>query len=88
MPRKTVKKNRFNVKEEGKRADLKKKPTKATTKVASATTQKAVKPAAPAAKKSNDLCKPDKDGKLPKDCKVEAAAKPKAKPAETASATN
>ena len=31
---------------------------------------------------------PDKDGKLPKDCKVEAAAKPKEKPAETASATN
>ena len=61
---------------------------KPTTKVASATTKKAVKPAAPAAKKSNDLCKPDKDGKLPKDCKVEAAAKPKEKPAETASATN
>jgi hypothetical protein len=69
-------------------ADAKKKSEKATTKVASATTKKAVKPAAPAAKKSNDLCKPGKDGKLPKDCKVEAAAKPKAKPAETASATN
>jgi peptidoglycan hydrolase-like protein with peptidoglycan-binding domain len=69
-------------------ADAKKKPEKATTKVASATTKKAVKPAAPAAKKANDLCKPDKDGKLSKDCKVEAAAKPKAKPAETASATN
>lgn len=69
-------------------ADVKKKTTKDSTKVASATTKKAVKPAAPAAKKSNDLCKPDKDGKLPKDCKVEAAAKPKAKPAETASATN
>ena len=69
-------------------ADAKKKTVKATTKVASTTTKKAVKPAAPAAKKSNDLCKPGKDGKLPKDCKVEAAAKPKAKPAETASATN
>ena len=69
-------------------ADAKKKTTKDTTKVASATTKKAVKPAAPAAKKGNDLCKPDKDGKLPKDCKVEAAAKPKVKPAETASATN
>ena len=69
-------------------ADAKKAPAKDATKVASASTKKAVKPAAPAAKKSNDLCKPDKDGKLPKDCKVEAAAKPKAKPAETASATN
>ncbi|HUQ36063.1 MAG TPA: L,D-transpeptidase family protein [Aestuariivirga sp.] len=69
-------------------ADAKKKTVKATTKVASATTKKAVKPASPAAKKSNDLCKADKDGKLPKDCKVEAAAKPKVKPAETASATN
>ncbi|MCC7481007.1 MAG: peptidase M15, partial [Hyphomicrobiales bacterium] len=69
-------------------AETKKPVAKPTTKVASATTKKAVKPAAPAAKKSNDLCKPDKDGKLPKDCKVEAAAKPKEKPAETASATN
>ena len=69
-------------------ADAKKTSAKSTTKVASATTKKAVKPAAPAAKKTNGLCKPDKDGKLPKDCKVEAAAKPKAKPAETASATN
>ena len=69
-------------------ADVKKKTTKDSTKVASASTKKAVKPAAPAAKKSNHLCKPGKDGKLPKDCKVEAAAKPKAKPAETASATN
>lgn len=69
-------------------ADSEKKTAKATTKVASANTKKAVKPAAPAAKKSNDLCKPGKDGKLPKDCKVEAAAKPKVKPAETASATN
>jgi peptidoglycan hydrolase-like protein with peptidoglycan-binding domain len=69
-------------------ADVNKKTTKDSTKVASATTKKAVKPAAPAAKKSNDLCKPDKDGKLPKDCNVEAAAKPKAKPTDTASATN
>jgi len=69
-------------------ADAKKTSTKATTKVASTTTKKVLKPAAPAAKKSNDLCKPDKDGKLPKDYKVEAAAKPKEKPAETASATN
>ena len=69
-------------------ADAKKKPEKAATKVASTTSKKAVKPAAPAVKKTNDLCKPDTDGKLPKDCKVEAAAKPKAKPAETASATN
>jgi hypothetical protein len=69
-------------------ADAKKTSAKATTKVASATTKKAVKPAAPAAKKTNDLCKPGTDGKLPKDCKVEAAAKPKVKPAETASATN
>ena len=69
-------------------ADAKKKPEKAAAKVASTTSKKAVKPAAPAVKKTNDLCKPDKDGKLPKDCKVEAAAKPKAKPAETASATN
>ena len=70
-------------------ADAKKASAKSTAKVASATTKKAVKPAAPAAKKTNDLCKPDKDGKLPKDCKVEeAAAKPKTKPAETASATN
>lgn len=69
-------------------ADAKKTSAKATTKVASATPKKAVKPATPAAKKANDLCKPGKDGKLPKDCKVEAAAKPKAKPAETASATN
>ena len=69
-------------------ADAKKTSAKATTKVASATPKKAVKPATPAAKKANDLCPPGKDGKLPKDCKVEAAAKPKAKPAETASATN
>jgi len=69
-------------------ADTKKPAAKSTTNVASATAKKAVKPATPATKKSNDLCKPDKDGKLPKDCKVEAAAKPKAKPAETASATN
>jgi murein L,D-transpeptidase YcbB/YkuD len=69
-------------------ADAKKASTKATTKVASTTSKKVGKPAAPAAKKSNDLCKPDKAGKLPKDCKVEAASKPKEKPAETASATN
>ena len=69
-------------------ADAKKTSAKATTKVASATTKKAVKPAAPAAKKTNGQCKSDKDGKLPKDCKVEAAAKSKATPAETASATN
>jgi peptidoglycan hydrolase-like protein with peptidoglycan-binding domain len=69
-------------------ADSKKPAAKSKTNVATTTTKKAVKPVAPAAKKSNDLCKPDKDGKLPKDCKVEAAAKPEAKPAETASATN
>jgi murein L,D-transpeptidase YcbB/YkuD len=69
-------------------ADAMKTPAKGTAKVASATTKKAVKPAAPAAKKSNDLCKPGNDGKLPKDCKVEAAAKHKETPAETASATN
>ncbi|MDP1700585.1 MAG: L,D-transpeptidase family protein [Aestuariivirga sp.] len=69
-------------------AEAKKSAAKVTTNVASASSKKAVKPAAPAAKKPNDLCKPDKDGKLPKDCKVEAAAKPKVKPAETASATN
>lgn len=69
-------------------ADAKKKTAKDTAKVASTTAKKAVKPAAPAAKKTNDPCKLGKDGKLPKDCKVEAAAKPKEKPAETASATN
>jgi len=69
-------------------ADAKKKTAKDTTKVASTTTKKAVKPAAPAAKKGNDLCEPGKDGKLPKDCKVEAAAKHKENPEETASATN
>jgi murein L,D-transpeptidase YcbB/YkuD len=73
-------------------ADSKKTPLKATTKVASTTTKKVVKPEAPAAKKTEDLCKPDKDGKLPKDCKIEAVAKPISKPVEkpeaTASATN
>jgi hypothetical protein len=69
-------------------AGTKKSTAKSTANVASATTKKGVKPAAPAAKKTNELCKPGKDGKLPKDCKVEAAAKPKAKPADTASATN
>jgi peptidoglycan hydrolase-like protein with peptidoglycan-binding domain len=69
-------------------ADAKKKPKKAPTEVASATTKKPVKSTTPTAKKANDLCEPDKDGKLPKDCKVEAAAKPKVKPADTASATN
>ena len=73
-------------------ADSKKTPLKATTKIASTTTKKVVKPEAPAAKKTEDLCKPDKDGKLPKDCKVEAVAKPIVKPVErpeaTASATN
>jgi hypothetical protein len=69
-------------------ADAKKSSAKDSTKVASASTKKVVKPAAPVAKKTHDLCKPDKDGKLPKDCKVEAAAKHKAKPEDTASATN
>ncbi len=69
-------------------ADAKKTSTKAAAKVASATTKKSAKPATAAAKKTSDECKAGKDGKLPKDCKVEAAAKPKAKPAETASATN
>lgn len=71
-------------------ADAKKTSAKASTKVASTATKKVVKPTTPAAKKSNDVCKPDKEGRLPKDCKVEveAAAKPKAKPADTASATN
>ncbi len=70
-------------------ADAKKKSAKDTEKVASTAAKKAMKPATAAAKKSDDLCKPEKDGKLPKGCKVEeAAAKPKSKPAETASATN
>ncbi len=69
-------------------ADSKKTPVKATTKIASATAKKAVKPESPAAKKSGDVCKPDKDGKMPKDCKVAVVVKPKVKPDETASATN
>jgi L,D-transpeptidase YcbB len=73
-------------------ADSKKTPVKATTKVASTSTKKVVKPETPAAKKTEDLCKLDKDGKLPKDCKVEAVAKPIVKPVgkpeATASATN
>jgi L,D-transpeptidase YcbB len=73
-------------------ADSKKMPLKAPIKVASTTAKKVVKPETPAAKKTEDLCKPGKDGKLPKDCKVEAVAKPISKPVEkpeaTASATN
>ncbi len=69
-------------------ADSKKTAAKADSKVASAAAKKAVKPEAPAAKKSGDVCKPDKDGKMPKDCKVAVVVKPKAKPDETASATN
>ena len=65
-------------------ADSKKTPLKVTTKVVSTTTKKVVKPETPAAKKTEDLCKPDKDGKLPKDCKVEAVAKPIVKPVEKA----
>jgi hypothetical protein len=65
---------------------------KAATKVASTPAKKVVKPETAAAKKTEDLCKPDKDGKLPKDCKIEAAVKPVVKPVEkpneTASATN
>jgi L,D-transpeptidase YcbB len=64
---------------------------KTTTKVVAVEDKKAaaktlVKPAA--AKKPVDKCKPDKDGKLPKDCKVEAVAKPKVKPDKQAIATN
>ena len=66
-------------------ADAKKKST---TAVASASPKKIVKPESASAKKSEGICKPDKDGKMPKDCKVAVIAKPKAKPDETASATN
>jgi hypothetical protein len=70
-------------------ADTKKATDKAATKVASTSTKKVVKPVA---KKTVEECKPDKDGKLPKDCKVEAVVKPTVKPTEkpdeTASATN
>ncbi len=73
-------------------ADSKKTPVKATPKVASTAPKKVVKPVAPAAKKTEEQCKPGKDGKLPADCKVAAAVKPVVKPAEkpaeTASATN
>lgn len=73
-------------------ADTKKATDKAASKVASTPAKKVVKPATPAAKKTEEQCKPDKDGKLPKDCSVEAAVtpvvKPAGKPGETVSATN
>ena len=73
-------------------ADTKKATDKAASKIASTSIKKVVKPVTPAAKKTGEQCKPDKDGKLPKDCKVEAVVKPIVKPTEkpdeTASATN
>ncbi len=92
VKKKPVKKLTATSKKKATVADSKKTPVKATAKVASTSTKKDVKPETPAAKKTEDLCKLDKDGKLPKDCKVEAVAKPIAKPAEkpeaTVSATN
>jgi peptidoglycan hydrolase-like protein with peptidoglycan-binding domain len=73
-------------------AGTKKKPLKPGTEVATVAAKKVVKPEATDAKKTEAQCKPDKDEKLPKDCKVEAVAKPIAKPEEkpeaTISATN
>jgi L,D-transpeptidase YcbB len=92
VKKKPVKKLTATSKKKTTVADSKKTPVKATTKVASTSTKKVVKPETPAAKKTEDLCKLDKDAKLPKDCKVEAVAKPIVKPVEkpeaTASATN
>ena len=92
VKKKPVKKLTATSKKKTTVADSKKTPVKATSKVASTSTKKVVKPETPAAKKTEDLCKLDKDGKLPKDCKVEAVAKPIVKPVEkpeaTASATN
>lgn len=50
--------------------------------------KKVVQPTVTAAKKTDVTCTPDKDGKLPKDCKVATVAKPKVKPEATAAATN
>ena len=69
-------------------AGTKKATDKAATKVTATAAKKELKPAAPAVKKPEDKCKPGKDGKVLADCKVEAIVKPKAKPDETASATN
>lgn len=73
-------------------AGTKKKPLKPGTEVATVAAKKVVKPETTDAKKTEAQCKPDKDGKLPKDCKVEAVATPIAKPVEkpeaTISATN
>lgn len=73
-------------------ANARKTGDKAGTKVASTGPKKELKPATPSAKKSEGQCKPGKEGKLPKDCKVEAVVKPVVKPAstpeETASVTN
>jgi L,D-transpeptidase YcbB len=78
--------------------DVKKTKVKTTdaaaAKVATATPKAAVKPTKPAAKKADGKCKPGADGKLPKDCKVEATAQPvpsakaPVKPVKTVSATN
>ena len=73
-------------------ADTKKKPLKPGTEVATVAAKKVVKPETTDAKKTEAQCKPEKDEKLPTDCKVEAVAKPTVKPIEkpeaTISATN
>ncbi len=73
-------------------AETKKKPLKPGTEVATVAAKKVVKPETTDAKKTEAQCKPDKDEKLPTDCKVEAVAKPIVKPVEkpeaTISATN
>ena len=73
-------------------AGTKKKPLKPGTEVATVAAKKVVKPETTDAKKTEAQCKPDKDEKLPKDCKVEVVAKPIVKPVEkpeaTVSATN
>ena len=88
--KKVVKKIAETPKKKATVADAKKTSIKPATKVASANPKKVVKPDTAAAKKAGDICKPDKDGKMPKDCKVAVVEKPKpkAKPDETVSATN
>ena len=60
-------------------ANAKKKPLKPGTEVATVAAKKVVKPETTDAKKTEAQCKPEKDEKLPTDCKVEAVAKPTCK---------
>ena len=90
--KKPVKKLTTTLKKKPVVAGTKKKPLKPGTEVATVAAKKVVKPETTDAKKTEAQCKPDKDEKLPKDCKVEVVAKPIVKPVEkpeaTVSATN